>query len=215
MVKQISYLLLILLYISPFAFLKAQERPPIDIYLPKDYGAETQNWAIAQSKEKYIYSANNKGLLEFNGSHWKLYESPNQTIMRSVSVIDNTIYTGCNREFGYWKRNDLGLLDYTSISEQLNIKFTEDEEFWNIVGIDDFILFQSFNKIYIYNKKDKQFSVIDSENIIYKMFKVNETIYYQKFKEGLYSIEKGEGKLVSNNTILKDYKLVNIFQHKN
>ena len=168
--KQISYLLTALLSFLTLFFLEAQDQPPIEIYSPNDYGAGTQNWCITQSKEKYIYVANNKALLELNGSHWQLYESPNLTIMRSVSVIDNIIYTGCNREFGYWQRNDLGLLYYTSLSKQLNIKFTEDEEFWNIISLDDFILFQSLNKIYIYNKKEKIYDVIESENIIYKMF---------------------------------------------
>ena len=33
----------------------AQEHPPINVFSPEDYGAETQNWSISQSKEKYIY----------------------------------------------------------------------------------------------------------------------------------------------------------------
>ena len=52
--------------------LVAQERPTIEIYRPLDYGGETQNWSISQSKNKYIYVANNKGLLEFNGAEWRL-----------------------------------------------------------------------------------------------------------------------------------------------
>jgi len=31
--------------------------------------------------ERYIYSANNKGLLEFNGAKWNLYRAPNQRIL--------------------------------------------------------------------------------------------------------------------------------------
>ena len=85
-----------------FIKLESQERPTIGVFTPKDYGAESQNWSISQAKNKYIYVANNKGLLEFNGSEWQLYKSPNETIIRSVNVINNIIYTGCNREFGYW-----------------------------------------------------------------------------------------------------------------
>jgi len=91
----------------------SQELPPIETFTPKMYGAENQNWSIAQYKEQFIYVANNKGLLEFNGAEWKLYPSPNETIMRSVSVIDDFIYTGCNKEFGFWQRNELGNLYYT------------------------------------------------------------------------------------------------------
>ena len=123
----------------------AQELPPVEIYLPKQYGAENQNWSISQSKEKYIYIANNKGLLEFNGAKWQLYPSPNQTIMRSVNVVNNRIYTGCYMEFGYWQRNDIGILDYKSLSQSLNIPLIEDEQFWSIIDIDDWVLFHSLN----------------------------------------------------------------------
>ena len=190
---------------------KAQELPPVEVYSPNDYGAETQNWAISQSKDKYIYAANNKGLLEFNGAKWKLYNSPNQTIIRSVSVIDNYIYTGSNSEFGYWQKNNLGLLYYTSLSKELKVTFLEDEEFWNIISIDDYILFQSLKRIYVYNKINKTFITIDSESIIYKMFKVDGYIYFQKTKEGVFKIENGKSVLVSDDDILKNNRLVNMF----
>jgi len=56
----------------------SQQRPPINVFYPEDYGANAQNWSISQSNERYIYSANNKGLLEFNGAKWNLYRAPNQ-----------------------------------------------------------------------------------------------------------------------------------------
>ncbi|GAA4942214.1 triple tyrosine motif-containing protein [Algibacter agarivorans] len=189
----------------------AQERPPIDVFSPEDYGAETQNWSISQSKEKNIYVANNKGLLEYNGANWRLYLSPNETILRSVNVIDNLIYTGCSNEFGYWQRNEFGLLYYTSLSKSLEIELLEDEEFWNIISIDDYILFQSLKRIYIYNKINGTYNTIDSKTIIYKIFKVDQTIYFQKTKDGIYKIENGKAKLVSKNPILKNNRLANIF----
>ena len=194
-----------------FLIVNSQERPPVETYTANDYGAETQNWSISQSKEKYIYVANNKGLLEFNGAKWKLYNSPNQTIIRSVCVINDYIYTGGNSEFGYWQKNNLGFLYYTSLSKELNVKFLEDEEFWNIISIDDYILFQSLKRIYIYNKTSKTFITIDSDSIIYKMFKVDGYIYFQKTKVGVFKIENGKSVLVSDDEILKNNRLVNVF----
>ena len=97
----------VFIFILGFVFTaKTQERPPINVYYPSDYGGESQNWSISQSKERFIYVANNKGLLEFNGAEWSLYQSPNETIIRAVKVIDSLIYTGTYRDFGYWKRDD-------------------------------------------------------------------------------------------------------------
>ena len=115
-----------------FVLLHAQERPPIQVFQPKAYGGENQNWSISQSKDKFIYIANNKGLLEYNGAVWNLYPSPNETIMRSVNVIGDLIYTGCYREFGYWKKNEFGSLDYLSLSQDLQIPFLDDEEILKI-----------------------------------------------------------------------------------
>jgi hypothetical protein len=47
---------------------------------------------ISQDQNHYVFFANNEGLLEYNGSNWKLYPSPNETIIRSVKVIDNKVY---------------------------------------------------------------------------------------------------------------------------
>lgn len=192
----------------------AQERPPIEVYSPKTYGAENQNWAISQAKNKFIYVANNKGLLEYNGSTWHLYPTPNATIMRSVNVIDDVVYTGSYKDFGYWEANEFGALSYHSVAKKLNIEFLEDEEFWNIIGVDNYILFQSLKRIYIYNKVDGSYSKIESETSIYKMFQVEDDVYFQKTKDGIYKIEDGQEKLVSNDPILRDNFLVNIFNHE-
>lgn len=196
-----------------FFELLAQETSPIEIFAPKDYGAENQNWGISQSKDKNLYIANNKGLLEYNGAAWKLYDSPNETIMRSVNVIDDIIYTGCYREFGYWKKNGFGTLNYTSLSQRLKISFLDDEEIWNIIDVDEWVLFQSLKRIYIYNKREGNYSIIDSNTTIYKIFKVNGSIYYQKTKDGIYKIENGKSTLVIDDTVVKENLLVNIFYH--
>src|SRR5690606_9427690 len=168
---------------------------------------------ISQSKEKYIYVANNKGLLEFNGAKWTLYTSFNQTTIRSVEVIDNLIYTGSYREFGYWNRNHYGKLEYTSLSKKLNISFLDDEEIWKIIAVDDFILFQSLSRIYIFNQKKQTYSTIESNTSIYKMFKVKEGVFFQSVKDGVYEIINGKPKIISDDGILNDNLLVNIFYH--
>jgi len=86
----------------------AQEVPPIDIFTSEDYGGGNQNWSISQAVNKNIYVANNKGLLEYNGANWQLYPTPNETIMRSVMCIENKVFTGFFRDFGFWTKNKYG-----------------------------------------------------------------------------------------------------------
>ena len=193
----------------------SQELPPIEVFKPKDYGAEDQNWSISQGKDKSIYFANNKGLLMYNGARWKLYKSKNSSIVRSVKVIGDKIYTGSYMDFGYWEKNEFGTLEYNSITSNENISLTEDEEFWNILELDRWILFQSLDKIYIYDGKFKTIATIESETAITKIYKVNNEIYYQKINEGIFKFKNGEEILVNNNVILRDYIVINIFEDNN
>ena len=188
----------------------AQELPPVENYPPEVYGAENQNWAISQAADNYIYAANSSGLLEFNGSKWKLFPTPNKSSLRSVNVIGNKIYTGCYMEFGYWQKNDFGNLIYFSLSKKLKEPLLE-EEFWNIVKFDNWVLFQSLHRIYIYNTTDESFNSINSKTNLPKVFKVDESIYFQKMNDGLYKIENGNPVLISNHPILQNNILVNIF----
>ena len=96
--------------------MQAQELPPVISYEPDVYQGGNQNWMIGQDERQFIYVANNKGLLEFNGMQWTRYPSPNETIIRAVRAIDGRVYTGCYMEFGYWERDTTGKLQYHSLS---------------------------------------------------------------------------------------------------
>lgn len=189
----------------------SQEIPPIEIFKPKDYGAEDQNWSISQSDDRSIYFANNKGLLAYNGAKWNLYKSPNSSIVRSVKIIDDKIYTGSYKDFGYWTKNDFGVLEYTSIAQSNPISLAEDEEFWNILELDRWVLFQSLDRIYIYDTRLNTIDFIESETTIIKMYKVENDIYYQKFNQGIYKLLNGQEELITNDDVLKDKIIINIF----
>jgi ligand-binding sensor domain-containing protein len=113
--KVLQLLLLLIFSLTLFS----QVLPPIEKFSPKNYGGQNQNWMISQAPNNYIYIANNDGLLEYNGAKWKLYPSPNNTIIRSVNAIDDRIYIGCFKEFGYWKKDIIGNLKYHSLVKKL------------------------------------------------------------------------------------------------
>lgn len=191
----------------------AQEFPPIRNYQNTDYGADNQNWSVTQSDDKSIYIANNKGVLEFNGARWRLYNSPNETIVRSVKAVDNRIYSGSYMEFGYWQKDIFGNLRYTSLSKQIANELIEDEQFWDIISVGEFVLFQSLDRIYIYNSNENTFETIDSNTRITKMFKVDDRIYFHRADQGLFEIVNGKDTLLSDHRIVKDNIVINMFNY--
>ena len=210
-----SILKFLLAYISFTFYSHGQDLPPIVTYPQNAYAAGNQNWMVTQDRNNFLFFANNDGLLEFNGASWTLYPTPNETIIRSVKVVGDKIYSGCYMEFGYWTREANNQLKYFSLSKKIKSKIVDDEQFWNILHYDQWIIFPSLDQIYIYDTKTTRFSIIKPKNKILKSFEANGSLYFQVANEGLFEIENGKSKLVSNNSIILQNKIVAIFSTEN
>jgi len=166
---------------------KAQElRPEIQNYSIEDYSAHNQNWGIDIDAQGTIYIANNKGLLRYNGASWQLYELPNRTIIRSVFVDKDIIFTGSYEEFGYWKYDNFRNLKYTSLSHLFHGVITNDE-FWQIIKHKNDIILRSFGKVFIYNN-NQILPVQDSQDVLDLTVYKNEVIVGIK-KKGLHKLK--------------------------
>ena len=206
-----SILIFVFSYVAFTQNSYGQDLPPIVAYPQNIYAAGNQNWMVTQDQNNFLFFANNEGLLEFNGAFWTLYPSPNETIMRSVKVVGDKIYTGCYMEFGFWTREANNQLKYVSLSKKIKSKIIDDEQFWNILSYDQWIIFQSLDQIYIYDTKTTQFSIIKQKKKILKSFEASGSLFFQVADEGLFEIENGKSKLVSNNAIILKNKIVAVF----
>ncbi len=169
---------------------------------------------LSQNQDGFIYVANNEGLLEYNGSQWKLYPTSNNSIMRSVICIDDYIYTGAYMDFGFWKKNKLGTLVYTSLNQKFKINLKEDEQFWGIFIFNDWIIFQSLQNLYLYNPTTNKIKIISSKTPIFKAHQTPTQFLYQN-DEGLMEIENFESKLLISNEELNFQKIINVFSQNN
>ncbi|MHA7942396.1 helix-turn-helix and ligand-binding sensor domain-containing protein [Formosa sp. 3Alg 14/1] len=193
-----------------------QELPPIQKFTPAEYKGENQNWMFSQASNHFIYTANNDGLLEFNGAEWTLYPSPNNTIIRAVNVIGDKIYTGCYADFGFWRKDKFNTLTYTSLTNKLGATTFKDDQVWNIIEYNEWVVFQTSKQLYFYNTNSETFKTISSTRNIYKIFKVRNKIYYHVANEGLYVVKNGKPKLIATDSILKTERVISIFEnHQN
>ncbi len=185
--------LVLVLFVFTVYGVLAQELPPVVNYGPSQYSAGNQNWMIDQAENKNLYFANSTGLLEYNGEKWNLYPVPNNTIVRSLKVVGERIYTGAYMEAGYWEKNEFGSLEYTSLVGKFNGAIGEGEQFWDIEFIDELVIFRSFGGVYFYNPQ--QDSITKMPNPLGKpvsgIFKVEKELYFQLVGEGLYVIRNG------------------------
>ena len=191
---------------------------PIQSFSPDQYNAANQNWDITQSDENDIFFANNDGLLKYNGSRWTTYFSPNGSIVRSIKAVKNRVYAGLYEDFGYWEKDISGNHIYVSLVNENELTVDNDEEFWNILYYDDWLIFQSFKRLIMYNDVSREIKTFEPSKNIFNSFIVEKRIYYT-LSSGLYTIENGNEKLISNDTRLKNTNqyphILNIFKKDN
>lgn len=96
-----------------------------------------------------MYFANNKGLLEFDGSDWSLYSTRNAKT-RAVNADSNGfVYVGGLHQFGYFKPNSLGGMDYICLSD--SVDGSKIGNIWNIHILKDEVCFQSDNGLFYWD----------------------------------------------------------------
>ena len=169
----------------------AQELPPVTRFDPATYAAGSQNWMIGQDEDRFVYVANNEGLLEYNGAQWQHYPSPNESVLRSVHATDGRVYTGSYMDFGYWERQADGRLAYRSLVDGVTDQLLPDEQFWNILPYGDAIVFQSLQQYFFYRPATGSIEVLTPEGGITKTFQLRSGIYFTGPERGLYALEGG------------------------
>ena len=203
------YLFIILTegYLFPAISHASTFMPIVTNYTAKDYQAGLQNWALAQGENGEMYIGNNTGLLCFDGYTWSTYQMPGNQLVRSILIDGDRIYVGTYEDFGYFSRNSLGILEYTSLWNQLeNIK-THNDEIWNILKIGECIYFQSFSSWFKYDG-NKVTAHYDSKHLPLYFHKAHERIYVQMVNGDFYLLENDEYKLLIERKALKDDSVV-------
>ncbi len=179
-------------------------QPDLFNYSHQTYKAHRQNWGIAQSPvTQFMYFANSKGLLEFDGTQWTLYELPAKQIVRSV-ICDKQgrIYTGALGEFGYWERTPQGVLTYHSLKSLIKEQFFNQEEIWHIIETPNGILFQSFAYMYLF--QHNSIKKLQTPGNVLFVFEVNKRFFLEVLDKGLYELMNYEFRFVQNSEFLKD-----------
>ncbi|WP_116107965.1 LuxR C-terminal-related transcriptional regulator [Lewinella sp. IMCC34191] len=169
----------------------AQELPPVNRFDPATYGAGSQNWMIGQDENRFLYVANNEGLLEYNGAQWTRYPSRNESVIRSVHATNDRVYTGSYMDFGYWVRQPEGHLSYRNLTDGVSDRLLPDEQFWNILSYEDAIIFQSLQQLFFYRPESGKIDVLRPENGVTKTFQLLSGLYFTDAGGGLYLIGSG------------------------
>ncbi|PXY41458.1 histidine kinase [Flavobacterium cheongpyeongense] len=183
--KSIHLKLLFFFFIT--SQIQSQELLPfVENYSKSNYQGDNQIWNVVQGKDNAMYFANNHYLLRYDGVIWEKYTLPNKTIIRSISIEGDKIYSGSYKEFGYWYRKE-GKMHYVSLTKNLRLFDEKDnEEIWKIFRFNGSIYFQSFNDVFIYNGKHIQ--KVRFPFLISYCFVVDKNLYVASVKKGVFKM---------------------------
>ena len=165
---------------------------------------------ISESNDNEILFANSETLLLFNGTSWNNYPSPNGSVIRSVKYVDNKTYIGTHSDFGYYEKFIDGTLTYTSLVDELDLNIEEDEEFWNIMTLDNWIIFQSISRLIFIDKNNSDVKYLKFKGIINHSFSINRQIYVA-LDTGLYKLVNGQPELIIGSNQIPSTLIVNLF----
>lgn len=182
----------------PYSFCQ----PELIAYSRQIYGAYNQNWGVAQHpKNRFMYFANSKGLLEFDGSTWKTYELPRKQKVRSVAIDgQGRIYTGALGEFGYWIPGRKGELRYHSLAPLIRERAFLNEEIWNILITAQGVLFQSFAFVYRYHQG--KITALNPPATILFVHQVHKRLLLEVIGRGLYELQNDRYVLIKGSEFL-------------
>ncbi|MCB0615710.1 MAG: hypothetical protein KDC75_20470, partial [Phaeodactylibacter sp.] len=168
--------------------------PFIRNYPPGEYQADGQNWAIVQDQRGLMYFGNSKGILEYDGVSWRVIETVNKTVIRSLAVDENNrVYVGAYGEIGYLAPDTIGQLQYVSLLPFLDEKYHDFPDVWQTIVTGHGVYFAT--QKYLFRWAEGQMRVWVSPTYFLLTAWVNDQIYVRQWKNGLM-------KMVSDSLIL-------------
>ncbi|MDQ2178683.1 triple tyrosine motif-containing protein [Marinifilum sp. D714] len=205
-------LLFLILNFSCLAKVKNKGVPFIQNFPRSEYRGGTQNWDIIQSSKGLMYFANNEGVLEFDGTSWRLIEVPNRSVVRSLTIDkSDKVYVGAYNEFGYLEPDLKGKLVYRSLVSLLPEAERDFEEIWQIYHFRNGIVFHTFEKIIFY--KDNKLSIIGDRMNFRKSFVIDDSFYVQILGKGLCKLNGQGFQLVAGGEKFKDIEIVSVLPY--
>ena len=175
-------------------------------YTPEDYGTgiESQILCITQGLDRNIFAGTGGVILEYNGSEWNFYPVKEDTWITSILADSNKIYIGGNSEFGFFKKNSIGIYFYYSLSDSLDEDNAPTSPIWNIYKLqNEQILFHSENVLYIYDNSGLQ-KIVTPKTSFHQVFYIDNKLITRQRNIGLMQYSKNEFELINRGNFFKD-----------
>lgn len=169
-----------------------------------DYLGHPQNWKVIQDASGLVFVANNFGVMEFDGSNWRIYPLPGNVAARSMALTaDGLLYVAAKNEFGFIGLDSLGQRAYFSMKSMLpdSLSIYLDLRQVHVIGED--VFFRS-NELLLRIRGNELKYWKPSESF-HRSYALNGDYYIMSPGKGLNKLIDDELILTKGGALLKDY----------
>jgi signal transduction histidine kinase/ligand-binding sensor domain-containing protein len=177
-------------------------------FLPTDYKASGQNFAITADHRGVLYFANFTGVLEFDGSTWRTILTKERTKVNTL-VTDQAgrIFVGTRGEIGYLQPDKLGDMQFVSLTSYLKTYHVNFPDVISSYATAEGVYFITANHIILWN--GKKLKVQSIANPLINVFHVNGKLYVQLKLGGLQVFNNGRFNTIQGGEQFTEQETVN------
>ena len=204
-------LLLSIFLLTCSCLLSAEEKwlSPIRNYTKSEYRAGTQNWMLFRDNSGWIYSANNEGLLLYDGHEWELF--PSGALRVLLKGEDGRLYAGSYNEFGYYEAGPDGHPWFKTLSDSIHVSINNFSDIWDIYQIKNDYYFISYH--YIFRLSGNEITSMESPERILASAAIEDRLYTFREGKGIFLMEDSQFIPLPETEILGNKNVVSILQY--
>lgn len=151
-------------------------------------GNETN--AILQDAQGIMYFGHRKGMLRYDGSHWRLIETPASVYGLGLDRKSNTVYIGGRHFVGYIDKKSTG--DETFKEIKLSVETSYD--FTEVVCVEDRVFFYGDGLVVEYDPVKKEVAALrksEPEKELLSVFNIKNDVYFEVGNKGIHRYSGG------------------------
>lgn len=161
--------------------------PFIRNFPPPAYAADAQNWALAQDRRGVLFAGNNSGVLEFDGTRWRLIPTASGGVVRSLAVgPGGRIFVGSVGEFGVLEPDASARLAFVPLSHGLKV-CPGFSDVWATLATPESIVFQSREALFRY--QGGRVEEIKATTSFHTAFAVGRRVFVRQREVGLQELK--------------------------
>ncbi|MBA3486155.1 MAG: diguanylate cyclase, partial [Lysobacter sp.] len=190
-----------------------QGTPLLRRFLPEDYQATPQHWAITTDQAGRLFVGNGEGVLRYDGERWDLIGLPGRYPARTLATgADGQIYVGSYDSFGWLQDTADGETVYRELLTAAELTGREREvgNVWQIIATADGVYFRSEKFLHLlgYDQRlRKRWPLAENQRAIYA---VGEQLYARIHGVGFTRFEDGRFELAPGGEFFADRSLLGV-----